>query len=914
MLSRFFIDRPIFAVVVSIVITLAGTIALFSLPVAQYPQITPPSVSVAISYPGASAEVVAETVAAPIEQSVNGVQGMLYMSSNSGSDGSYTLSVTFEVGTDLNTALVMVQNRVTLAMPLLPSSVQNQGITIRKKTPDMLMIISLYTTEKNYTNIDLSNFALINLKDELLRVEGVSDISIMGEKDFSIRAWLDPRKLAARNLTAIDVANAIRSQNTPVAAGQIGQPPAPKNQNIQLPIDMLSRLHTPEQFGDVIIKATQGSSPSPSVGTKKAPVAASPPTRGASSPTRQPGSTGGVPGGSTLTSGTSGSSSSGGATTGGSATTSSATGSGGGAMTGGGANSSGGATTGGGATPGILSPSMTASSTNGLTAATATQTGMTGSPLTSDVLTSSALTGSGAQGPSPGIVRLKDVTDEPIALGAVNYNQYSSFDSQDAVGITVYQLPGTNALTVADRVRAKIKELEASFPGWVKYNIGYDTTPYVRESIADVVNTLFLAVALVGVVVLLFLQDWRAMILPMIDVPVSLIGTFAVMAVMGYSLNNISLFGLVLAIGIVVDDAIVVLENIERQMAMGLDARTATIKAMEEITGPILAITLVLCAVFVPCAFIAGITGRFFRQFAVTISASMIISAVNALTLTPSRALAIFKSQDGAPGHGHKTEALPWWFFGVLGGLLTVWLWPHLPFRPADLLGLPASWLELPSGLEELGEVPAWRYWSISGLHFLPGLLAGLVVGWLVIRPVNAVLGWLFRGFNRFFDRMTTAYERTVRLMLRWSLAVLLLYGGLLVLTVWVFLNSRTGFVPDQDQGRLIVSLQLPDAMALEHTKFIMDKMEKIAHKNPSVAHTITNSGVSSIAQANAPNYGSMFIILKPFGTRPTAQQIKTQLQKAFDHGDFGRPGHRGRGSADPGPQRRRRLQAHGRG
>src|SRR5271166_6585191 len=260
MLARFFIDRPIFAMVVSIVITLAGTIALFSLPIAQYPQITPPSVSVSISYPGASAEVVAQTVAAPIEQSVNGVQGMLYMSSNSGSDGSYTLSVTFEVGTDLNTALVMVQNRVTLALPLLPSSVQNQGITIRKKTPDMLMIISLYTTDKNYTNIDLSNFALINLRDELLRVDGVSDINIMGEKDFSIRVWLDPRKLAARNLTAIDVANAIRSQSAPVAAGQVGQPPAPKNQNIQLPIDMLSRFNKPEQFGDIIIKAANANS------------------------------------------------------------------------------------------------------------------------------------------------------------------------------------------------------------------------------------------------------------------------------------------------------------------------------------------------------------------------------------------------------------------------------------------------------------------------------------------------------------------------------------------------------------------------------------------------------------------------------------------------------------------------------
>ena len=876
MLSRFFIDRPIFAMVVSIIITLAGTIALLTLPVAQYPQITPPSVSVSISYPGANAQIVAETIAAPIEQSVNGVQGMLYMSSNSGSDGSYGLSVTFEVGTDLNTALVMVQNRVTLALPLLPSSVQSQGITVRKKTPDQLMIISLYTTEKNYTNIDLSNFAAHQSQGRTAaRKERVSDVQHHGRERFQPHpcAWLDPRKLAARNLTAIDVAAAIRGQSLPVAAGQVGQPPASKDQIVQLPIDMLSRLNTPEQFGEIVIKAAGAKSQTTPAAKKAAPTPTSLPTLSTPQATLAVG----TPYGGTSTSG--------GASSSGTSSGANTDGSTGGANTGGGATTGGAATSSGGATPGIMTPPMQTLSTNGLTAATVTQSTSTGAPMTGDVLTSSALISSGAQGPSPGIVRLKDLTDGPLELGAVNYNQYSSFDSHDAVGVTVYQLPGTNALVVADRVRARIKELEPTFPSWVKCNIGYDTTPYVRESIADVINTLFLAVALVGVVVLLFLQDWRAMILPMIDVPVSLIGTFGVMAIMGYSLNNISLFGLVLAIGIVVDDAIVVLENIERQLAMGLETRAATIKAMEEITGPILAITMVLCAVFVPCAFISGITGRFFRQFAVTISASMIISAVNALTMTPSRALSIFRSRDGGSGHGHKPEALPWWFFGLLGGFVTVWLWPRLPFRPADMLGLPSGWLELPREQEAIDELPRVRYWTITALHFVPGLLAGLVVGWYSIRPVNAGLGRFFRGFNRSFDRLTAVYERTVRLMLRFSPVVLLIYGGMLVLTVWEFLNTRTGFVPDQDQGRFIVSVQLPDAMALEHTKRVLDQMEKIAHKNPSVAHTITNSGVSSIAGANAPNYGSMFIILTPFGTRPDAQQLKGELQRAFDKG-----------------------------
>ena len=641
MLARFFIDRPIFATVVSVVITLCGGIAMVALPIAQYPQITPPSVSLSISYPGANAQVVQDTIAAPIEQAVNGVPGMLYMSSTSGSDGSYSLSITFEVGTNLNTALVMVQNRVALALPLLPTEVQAQGITVRKKSPDQLMIVSFYSSDANYIDRDLSNFALINLKDEILRVPGVSDVSIMGERDYAIRIWLDPRKLASRGMTAMDVASAVRSQSIQAAPGQTGQPPASVRQTSQLPIDILGRLSTPEQFGDIVVKVGAPAPARPRRPRTRPPAGATPPCPARPVPRRSKASRRRATQTAAAASSSSSTSSSSGATSSGGANSSGGDSSGGGTSSGG-ANSTGGAT-------GIRFPSQTASGTsNSLSADTAASGGGGGgasaAPGAANVLTTSALSFDGAQGPSASIVRLRDVAD--IELGAANYSQYSTYDFNTAVGLSVYQLPGTNALDVAEAVRQRLKELEPGFPPWVKYEIGYDTTPFIRESIADVKRTLFEAIVLVGLVVLVFLQDWRAMILPMIDVPVSLIGTFAIMALLGYSLNNISLFGLVLAIGIVVDDAIVVLENIERQMAMGLDARAATIKAMEEITGPILAITLVLCAVFVPCAFIPGITGRFFQQFAVTISASMIISAVNAMTMTPSRAMLIFKARE----------------------------------------------------------------------------------------------------------------------------------------------------------------------------------------------------------------------------------------------------------------------------
>ncbi len=735
MIARFFIDRPIFATVLSVVITLIGGIALYSLPLAQYPRITPPGVQISISYPGASAPVVADTVAAPIEQQVNGIEGMLYMASQMGNDGSYSLTVTFDIGTDVNTALVMVQNRVALAMPQLPTSVQNQGITIRKKTPDILMIVNFFSPDGRYDDVYLSNFATIYVKDELLRVFGVSDVNYMGQRDYSIRAWLNPQKLASCNMTAMDVAAAIRSQNLDAPAGSLGQSPSSNAQPFQFPVDTLGRLTDPSQFGEIVVKVGD---------------------------------------------------------------------------------------------------------TDRQTRSTA-------------------------------ITRLRDVAR--IELGAQNYNQSCTFDGHPSVGLSIYQLPGTNALDVADRVRAKMEELKVRFPDGVDYDIAYDTTPFIRESVNEVFKTLRDAVILVGIVVLIFLQDWRAMILPMIDVPVSLIGTFAVMAMMGFSLNNLTLFGLVLAIGIVVDDAIVVLENTERLMATGLDSRTATIKAMEEITGPILAITLALCSVFVPCCFIGGITGQFFRQFAVTITVSTVISAINAMTMTPSRAVLIFT-------HGHKKEALPWWAFAILGGLLTVRYGPGL--MPLDLSPLSAL-----AAVEEGMPEPFWLPWAVTAVYFAPGGLVGGVIGWMIIGPVNAVLGWLFRGFNKLFDGVTAVYGWMVGKALRLSAVVLLGYCGLLVMTGWVFHRAPTGFIPSQDMGRLIVNVQLPDSASLQRTIETMKQVEAIVHDTPGVAHSVAISGLSFIAQANSSNYGSMFIVLDPFDERKGvpgmhADDIMAKLSSEF--------------------------------
>ena len=442
-----------------------------------------------------------------------------------------------------------------------------------------------------------------------------------------------------------------------------------------------------------------------------------------------------------------------------------------------------------------------------------------------------------------------------------------------------------------------MKELKSRFPDGVEYSTAYDTTPFIRESVADVFKTLLEAVVLVGIVVLVFLQDWKAMILPMIDVPVSLIGTFAVMAALGFSLNNISLFGLVLAIGIVVDDAIVVLENIERLMATGLDVRAATIQAMDEVTGPIVAVALVLTAVFVPCAFIGGITGQFFRQFAVTIAVSTIISAINAVTMTPSRAVMIFKTAEGKK-HEDVREALPWWTFCVLGGLLTIWLSPRF-----------LEVTDLARQAEEILPANEYLQWA---LWFIPGAVAGWPVGRFLIRPVNSVLGWFFRGFNRGFDGVTHVYGWIVGKLLHLSLVVLLVYGGLLLATYWIFQKAPTGFIPQQDQGRLIVNIQLPDSASLERTKEAAAKFVAIARDAGRGAYGRDLRFVLHLA-GQQPE-----LRVHVHRAGPLRQAAKAGAGRHGDHGQAaqgigaarqGGQGDRLRSIADPRAGRRRRFQ-----
>ncbi len=500
--SRFFIDKPIFAAVLSIIIFVAGLIALVKLPIAEYPDVVPPAVVVRAQYPGADSKVIAETVATPLEQQINGVDNMLYMSSQSTADGNLILTVTFKIGTRVEQAESDVQNRVQRALPHLPEEVRQIGVTAIKSTAALTMVVHLTSPDDKYDEQYLRNYAVLNIKDQLARVEGMGAVDLFGSGDYAMRIWLDPHKIAARNLTTADVTDAIREQNVQVAGGALGASPS-KNSQFQLSVKTQGRLQTPEEFGNIIVRT-------------------------------------------------------------------------------------------------------------------------------------------GADG---ALTRLKDVAR--IELGADAYNLRALLDNKPAVAIVIREAPNANALQLADDVRAKMEQLKGDFPPGLQYTIAYDTTRFVHQSIEAVVHTLFEAIALVVLVVIVFLQTWRASLIPLLAVPVSIVGTFAVMLGFGFSINTLTLFGLVLAIGIVVDDAIVVVENVERNIANGLSPRDATVQAMKEVSGPIIAIALVLCAVFVPIAFVPGLSGQFYKQFALTIAISTVISAFSSLTLAPALSAVLLRPHDG---------------------------------------------------------------------------------------------------------------------------------------------------------------------------------------------------------------------------------------------------------------------------
>jgi multidrug efflux pump subunit AcrB len=750
--SAFFINRPIFASVLSIVIVLAGSIALFTLPVAQYPEITPPTVEVSAYYPGANADVVANTVAAPIEQQVNGVEGMMYMSSQCTNDGNYTLTVTFNPGTDLNIAQVLVQNREALAEPVLPDLVKRRGISVKKKSPNVLLIINLFAREDartriKRTDLELSNYATIQIRDELSRLQGVGDVTYLGQRDYSMRLWLDPQKLASYGLNAQDVIAAVQAQNVQVAAGQIGQPPTPRGQVSQYIITTLGRLENTDQFAGIVVKNTAGT-----------------------------------------------------------------------------------------------------------------------------------------------LVYLKDVAN--IELGAQSYDQTCTFDGKPSVALSVYQLPGSNALDVAKRVKERVRQLRRQFPPGIDYAIVYDTTPFINESIREVFETLFDAIVLVAVVVLLFLQNWRSALIPLIAVPVAVVGTFAVMASMGFSLNNLTLFGLVLAIGIVVDDAIVVVEAVEHHIEHGMSPRDATLRAMEQVSGPVVAIGLVLSAVFIPCAFITGITGQFFRQFALTIAFSTLISMFNSLTLSPALSALLLRPR--VKGH---FEALPWFAFAPIGAWVGHKVGTHGGAHA--LAGLAAQ------GHLSAEAMDALQLWG----PIVGGALAGLVVGLVLGRLANFLMGWSFQQFNVGFDHSTRGYTRMVSGALRLSVPVLLIYVGLLGLTWWGFTHTPTGFIPPQDKGYLLVNVQLPDAASVTRTQGVVRKIEEIALGTKGVKHTVAISGQSILLGANASNFGALYLMLDAFENRTKhklsgdaiAQTLQERFQKEVPEAAvniFGAPPVEGLGTA----------------
>ena len=650
MLSKFFIDRPVFANVIAIVTILLGIVALYRLPVERYPAIVPPTVVVSAAYPGANAKVVADTVAAPIEQQVNGVENMMYMTSTSSSDGTYALTITFEIGTNLDDAQVLVQNRVAIAQPSLPEEVRRQGLSVKKQSSNIIMAVTLTSPSKKFDGLFLSNYATLRLRDELSRVDGVGEVLVRGVGAYAMRIWLDPDKLASRQLTTQDVTAALARQNVQVAAGQVGQPPSPDGQRFQMTITTLGRLSDSDQFEGIVIKAS----------------------------------------------------------------------------------------------------------------------------------------------PSGQMVYLRDVAR--VELGAQNYDSYASRNGMDSANMLVYQLPGSNAIDVARSVRVAMEKIKPTLPEGLEYSIPFDTTKFVEAAIQSVYTTLIEAGLLVLIVILVFLQSWRALLIPATTVPVTIIGAFAFMPLLGFSVNMLTLFGLVLAIGIVVDDAIVIVENATHHIERGLSPRDATIKAMTEVTGPVIAITLVLMAVFLPTAFLGGITGQLYRQFALTIAATAFISAVNALTLKPAQC--------------------------------ATYLRPY------------------------------------TGKNFFT------------------------RVFDFFYKPLEWFYSCCISQLLRVWWLVLIVFVGIAIFTGWWYQKTPTGFLPTEDQGYVIIAVQLPDAASLDRTREVTERMSKIFASTPGVEHWFVLGGFSLLDGTNASNGATAFAAWSDWSKRTTPdlsqESLVTRLQKEF--------------------------------
>ncbi len=724
MIARFFIDRPIFAAVLSLVVTLAGALAAPVLPVSQYPQVTPPTVQVDCNYPGASAGVVSQTIASPVEQQVNGVEEMLYMTSQCTSDGSYTLTVTFRPGTDLNMSQVRVLNRVALAMPQLPDVVRATGVTTRKRSPELLMTLSMNSPDGTYDQTYLSNYALLRVKEELARIPGVSDVTIFGQRDYAMRVWVNPERLAALSLTPADVVAALRGQNLSIVAGRVGQADGDGATPFEFTVSGLGRLTHEEEFAEVVVKV-------------------------------------------------------------------------------------------------------------------------------------------GAAGQ---VVKVKDVAR--VELGAKVQDVNSRFDLKPTTGLGIFLMSNANAVETSREVLERMERLGREFPPGVKWEVGYDTAPFIKDSIKEVVYSLRDAVILVALVVLVFLQSWRAAVIPLAAVPVAIVGTFSAMYVAGFSVNNLTLFGLVLAVGIVVDDAIVVVEAVQHHIENGMAPREATIRATQQVAGPVIAVGLVLSAVFVPCVFISGIVGEFYRQFAVTIAVSTLLSVFVSLTLSPALCALLMKPNSDATGR----EPLPRVAFPLAGaGLAYVFLTEQLRHALPHLPPAMQAWVEPLTG---------WLLPLAAGL-------AGAAVGYALRVVLNRVLGVLFGGFNRGFDAATGGYVRVVGLMLRGAPVVLVGYGGLLYLTYHALATAPSGFIPDQDKGFLLVNVQLPDASSLGRTAVEMKKLEDIARETPGVKHTVSVSGQSILLGANAPNFGTLYVLLDEFPNRRAhdlgADAIASRLQSEFN-------------------------------